>query len=86
LLGTAAGVGTGVVLGAARGAGWRPGVSRTVAAATALALVAGNGPMTGLGVTDPRRWSTADWLSDVIPHVAYGVVAGWVLAALRPGD
>ncbi|HEU4657514.1 MAG TPA: hypothetical protein VFR97_08320 [Capillimicrobium sp.] len=27
-----------------------------------------------LGVSDPREWSGIDWASDVIPHLAYGVV------------
>jgi len=25
-------------------------------------------------VTDPRTWSAADWISDLLPHLAYGVV------------
>jgi drug/metabolite transporter (DMT)-like permease len=38
---------------------------------------------TALGTTDPRSWSPADWLSDAVPHLAYG--AGVVLSydALR---
>jgi hypothetical protein len=81
LLGIAAGVGTGVVLGLARAAGWRPPAPIAIAAATAVALVAGNGPMTVLGVTDPRTWGASDWMSDVVPHVAYGAVTGSILAA-----
>ena len=30
-----------------------------------------------LGVTDPRTWSAADWVSDVVPHLAYA----WVVQA-----
>ena len=37
-------------------------------------LVAANGPMTVLGITDPRTWSATEWISDVVPHLAYGVV------------
>ena len=37
-------------------------------------LVVANGPMTVLGVTDPRTWSRTDWVSDVVPHLAYGAV------------
>jgi hypothetical protein len=80
LMGTAAGVSAGAALGAARAAGWRPGPVASIVAATMVALVVGNGPMTILGVTDPRQWSAVDWVSDVVPHVAYGVVAGLVLA------
>jgi len=37
-------------------------------------LVASNGPMTVLGITDPRTWSATDWVSDVVPHLAYAAV------------
>ena len=30
-----------------------------------------------LGTTGPRSWSASDWLSDMLPHLAYG--AGVVL-------
>ena len=26
------------------------------------------------GVSDPRTWTPADWASDVIPHLVYGLV------------
>ena len=35
-----------------------------------------------LGTTDPRTWSPADWASDVVPHVAYGLGAVLTLDAL----
>jgi hypothetical protein len=38
--------------------------------------------MAVLGVSDPRTWSAADWISDVVPHLAYGVVTYVTLAAL----
>jgi hypothetical protein len=47
-------------------------------ALTALAMVAANAPMTVTGVTDPRRWSAADWAADVVPHLAYGAAAAAV--------
>ncbi len=37
------------------------------------AMLASNLPIVGLGVSDPRTWSRADWLADIIPHLAYGV-------------
>ena len=30
--------------------------------------------MAALGVSDPRTWRPADWLSDLVPHLAYGAV------------
>jgi hypothetical protein len=84
LTGIVAGVATGAVLGAARGLGWRPGLLPTVAVTSAGALVAGNGPMAVLGVSDPRSWSLGSWVTDVVPHLAYGLVAGWTLRRLDP--
>ena len=49
------------------------------------AMVGSNVPMTALGVTDPRSWDATSWLSDVIPHLAYGAVTAAVLTAQRKG-
>ncbi|CAH0175779.1 hypothetical protein SRABI83_01303 [Arthrobacter sp. Bi83] len=84
LMGLMAGISVGAVLGLVRGAGYRPGPLGTCLAATAGALVVGNGPMTALGVTDPRTWSRTDWLSDIFPHLAYGITAAAALRALDP--
>lgn len=87
LTGLAAGVGVGAVLGLARSAGLRPGLAASGVAATLGALIASNGPMTMLGVTDPRTWAVTDWVSDVIPHLAYGAVTAGLLRALdRPAS
>lgn len=80
LNGVVVGVATGMLLGAARGAGWRPSEIGTVSLSTLGALLAGNAPMTALGVSDPRKWSISDWISDLIPHTAYGIVCGLILA------
>jgi hypothetical protein len=79
LTGIAAGIGTGMLLGVLRAVGWRPGRWTTALLATATAMVLANGPLALLGVTDPRRWTAADWASDVVPHAVYGVVASMVL-------
>jgi hypothetical protein len=84
LTGLLAGVGVGAALGGVRAAGWRPGLLGSTAAAGLAALLAGNGPMTVLGVTDPRSWSRTDWVSDIVPHLAYGAVAAGVLQQLTP--
>jgi hypothetical protein len=75
LLGTAAGIGAGLALGLLRGAGRPRGRAGTFGVAAVLAMIAGNGPMTVLGVTDPRTWSAADWLADVVPHAMYALAA-----------
>jgi hypothetical protein len=84
LTGYAAGIGMGLILGLAYALGWRPRLVVAVLVATAIALLGTNGPMTVLGVTDPRTWSAVDWISDLIPHFGYGVVTALVLHYLYP--
>lgn len=48
----------------------------------AAAMAGSNVPMTALGVTDPRTWDAISWVSDVIPHLAYGAVTAAVLTSL----
>ncbi len=82
LSGIVTGVGVGAVLGIARGLGWRPPVGVSTLVATAVVLVGANGPMAALGITDPRKWDLNAWVSDVVPHVAYGVVTAATLDGL----
>ncbi|WNV75423.1 hypothetical protein [Geodermatophilus sp. DSM 44513] len=74
ITGLVAGVGVGVVVGLVRAAGYRSQPLVGTLLTTLGVLVASNGPMTVLGVTDPRTWSGADWAADVVPHVAYAAV------------
>ena len=74
LTGLVAGIGFGVLVGLARASGYRSSKPVGVALTTLGVLVAANGPMTVLGVTDPRTWSRTDWISDLVPHLAYGAV------------
>jgi len=48
----------------------------------AAAMASSDVMATRLGVADPSSWSSTDWASDVIPHLAYGLVAAAVFAAL----
>jgi hypothetical protein len=79
LLGYATGLGTAVAYAALGGHRLPRPVSAL--ALGALAMVASNAPMAALGVTDPRTWSRADWLSDAVPHLAYGIAAAAGLSA-----
>ena len=74
MTGLAAGVGVGVTVGLVRASGFRSQPLVGTLLTTLGVLIAANGPMTALGVTDPRTWSAADWLSDLVPHLAYGAV------------
>ncbi|MFC9553976.1 hypothetical protein ACFTWF_24335 [Rhodococcus sp. NPDC056960] len=31
------------------------------------------------GISDPRTWTTQDWLSDIVPHLVYGATVSSVL-------
>lgn len=48
-----------------------------------LALLGSNVPMTALGVTDPREWSAAGWISDIVPHMIYGAATYAAFDQLR---
>ena len=74
LTGLAAGIGVGVLVGLVRATGFRSPPAVGTLLTTAGVLVAANGPLTALGITDPRTWSTTDWISDLVPHLAYGAV------------
>jgi hypothetical protein len=77
LTGLVSGVGVGGLFGLARASGFRAGTLLT----TLVVLVSTNGPMTVLGITDPRTWSRADWISDLVPHLAYGAVVATAMDA-----
>jgi hypothetical protein len=85
-LGALSGTATGVTLGAALGAVRAMGVRLPLRVATpvvgAAVMAATNLPMMRLGVSDPRDWSAADWLSDIVPHLAYAAVTCATLEAL----
>jgi hypothetical protein len=77
-----AGIATGVMVGSAAGV---LGVRRLgpLAGPVAIggaAMLATDLSMARLGVSDPRTWDLTSWLSDIVPHLAYGVV---VYAALE---
>jgi hypothetical protein len=77
LTGLLAGVGVGGLFGLARASGFRAGTLLT----TVVVLVSTNGPMAALRITDPRTWSRTDWISDVVPHLAYGALVATTMDA-----
>jgi hypothetical protein len=83
LQGFAVGLGIGAVYGLVR----RPSLGDVskVRAGTVLclaAMVASDGPAVALGVTDPRQWDLNSWLSDIVPHLAYGLATALSYDAL----
>jgi hypothetical protein len=83
LTGLVAGIGVGVLTGLVRATGFRTQPLVGTALTTVGVLIASNGPMTVLGITDPRTWSRTDWVSDVVPHLAYGVVVKTTMDAFQ---
>jgi len=79
MLGIASGVVTGALLALAYD-GRRPPLVVGAVLASVGAMVGTDAPMAVLGVTSPRSWSATDWVSDAIPHAAYGLATA---AALR---
>jgi hypothetical protein len=81
LSGIAVGVAAGVAVSLVHRAGVRVPVWLGGPVTGALAMAATDLPMARLGVSDPREWSAKDWLSDVVPHVAYGLVTYGLVSA-----
>ncbi len=85
-LGALSGIATGVAVGAAvgllRAVGVRPPALIGTVLVGAAAMAASDVPLAGLGISDPRTWSRTDWISDILPHLAYGAVTWLSLRAL----
>jgi hypothetical protein len=45
-------------------------------------MAGADAPLFALGVGDSREWGAADWVSDALPHAAYGAVTALTLAAI----
>jgi hypothetical protein len=74
LLGYALGVGLGGLFGLLR-PHLRPVPAPVAAVALGLAAMAASDlSIARSGVSDPKTWTATDWLSDLIPHLAYGLV------------
>jgi uncharacterized membrane protein len=82
-LGALAGIATGAAVGALAGqlrdAMRRLGPIAGPAVIGGAAMLATDVTTALLGVSDPRTWDPASWLSDIVPHLAFGAV---VYAAL----
>ncbi|MHA6765203.1 hypothetical protein [Streptacidiphilus sp. PAMC 29251] len=83
LSGIAVGSGVGTVMGGVRRIGVRMPLWLGGVVTGALAMAATDLPMGALGVSDPRSWSRTDWISDALPHLAYGLATYATLLALE---
>lgn len=90
-LGTLSGTATGLAVGGVAGVLRRAGLRLPAAVGGPLlglaAMAGADVPLAVLGVSDPRRWSTTDWVSDAVPHLVYGVTTHAALVAMdQPAD
>lgn len=84
LMGIVAGLTTGALYGLVR-----PGLRRVPLAllgvgAGLAANVGTTGPMAALGITDVRTWPPDSWISDLVPHLAYGFATAAVFDLIHP--
>lgn len=86
LSGLGVGLGVGIAASVARAAGLRAPAPIAAVATGAAAMAATDLPMAALDVTDPRTWSGQDWLSDALPHLAYGAVTHVALRRQEPRE
>ena len=84
LVGIAAGLGTGALYGLVRPKLGRLPLSLLGAGAGLVANIATTGPMAALGITDPRTWPADSWVSDLVPHLAYGFATAAVWDLMQP--
>ncbi len=83
-LGALLGYSSGVTIGVLYGLlvrGRRGGPLRGFALGAA-AMVPTNLPMVAMGLTDPRTWGLVGWVSDIVPHLAYGLATAGTYRAI----
>lgn len=84
LMGIAAGLGTGALYGLVRPRLGRVPLALLGVGAGLAANVGTTGPMAALGVTDVRTWPAESWISDLVPHLAYGFATAAAFELMRP--
>ncbi|MFC0452233.1 hypothetical protein [Rhodococcus jostii] len=77
--GIAVGVGFGVAASLIHRAGTRLTPTAGTIGIGLAAMAATDIPIALRGISDPRQWTTQDWLSDVVPHLVYGATVTTVL-------
>src|SRR6185369_17296193 len=86
LSGIVTGIGVGALAGVLRSAGVRLPTAVGGPLLGAAAMAASDVPLAALGVSDPRTWSAVDWVSDVVPHLVYGLITHATLAAAAAAE
>jgi hypothetical protein len=84
LAGIAAGIGVGCAAGLCRPILLRLPTIVGAGLIGAAAMAATDVPMSKLDLTDVTTWTAGDWISDVVPHFAYGLVTRATLRQISP--
>ena len=79
LLGYVSGVGVSMAYAAFRNERSEPDLVPTGVALGLTAMAMADIPIVVTGNGDPRTWGASAWLSDIIPHLAYGLATAAVL-------
>lgn len=83
LSGYAIGISIGALYGAvARGTWAKNGLLVRTLALGAIAMAASDVPAALLGATNLKEWSATSWISDILPHAAYGLATAAVVAGM----
>jgi hypothetical protein len=75
LMGYTVGVGVGAAYGMTRSLLPRVPLPLASIGLGLAAMAASDVPMVKLGATDPTTWGVSGWVSDLLPHLAYGLAA-----------
>lgn len=84
LLGYLTGLGIGSIYGGLRAGADRGSKPMAGLMLGLAAMAASDVPLTAYGLTDPTKWTQAEWLADLLPHLAYGLMTAVVYDALIP--
>jgi hypothetical protein len=86
LLGYALGIGLGGAYGLARPSLGRASTPLSGVAVGLAAMAAADTSYAVTGVSDPKSWSVADRISDLVPHVIYGLVTVATYETIARGE
>jgi hypothetical protein len=81
LMGYITGLGVGTLYGALRPRLGGVSVPLVGVAIGLAAMAASDVPAVTTNATDPKTWGLSDWISDLLPHLAYGLVTALTLEA-----
>lgn len=74
LLGYVNGLGTGALYGLLRSQMEDVPLPLAIIGVGAVAMMASDGPLVALRISNPKTWGVSGWAADVIPHLIYGLV------------